>query len=68
MAWAKACDLEAEFKVLLASYSKHNLHPEEYIIGNDLLTSYKNRLFYHLLHQHRPPRFHLDNVEKNINV
>jgi hypothetical protein len=50
MAWAKAC-------------SNHNLHPEEYIVGSDLLTSYKNRVFYHLLHQHRPPCFHLDNVE-----
>ena len=63
MAWAKACDLEAEFKVLLASYSKHNIHPEEYIASSDLLTSHKNRLFYHLLHQHRQPRFCLNNAE-----
>jgi hypothetical protein len=63
MVWAKACGLEAEFKVLLALYSEHNLHPEEYIIGKNLLTSYKNWLFYHLLHQHCQPGFRLNNVE-----
>jgi hypothetical protein len=61
--WAKICGLEAEFKVLLALYSEHNLHPEEYIVGNNFLTSYKNRLFYHLLHRHHQPCFCLDNAE-----
>ncbi len=42
MVWAKACGLEEEFKELLSNFSDLKLHPDAYINGNGLLTSYKN--------------------------
>ena len=63
MVWAKACGLEEEFKALLSNFADLKLHPDAYINGNVLLTSYKNRLFYSFLHQHHQPPFRLDNAE-----
>jgi hypothetical protein len=63
MVGAKACGLEEEFKALLSNFSDLKLHPEVYINGNGLLTSYKNRLFYSFLHQHHQSPFCLDNAE-----
>ena len=48
-AWAKACSLEDEFKERVVSYSRPNLHPDEYRSDDTLLMTYKNRLFYSFL-------------------
>ena len=40
--WSKACGLEKEFKVLHSQFSNVKLHPDKYINGNCLLTSYNS--------------------------
>ncbi len=63
MVWTKACDLEAQCKELLESFSNLSLHREDKMWTGKLLTTYKNLMFYHLLYHHCQPLFHLDNAK-----
>jgi hypothetical protein len=63
MKWTEACNLTNEFQVLIDPFNNLNVHGDDKVQNEKVLTSYKYRMFYALLRQHRQPPFRLENAE-----
>ena len=63
MAWARECGLESECEALLSSINSTPTKDEKKYKDGEALITYKNRMFYDLLHRHRMPPFRMDNEE-----
>jgi hypothetical protein len=63
MEWARACGLEDDCKELLASLISSKNEEGDKSRSGEVLVTYKNRIFYDMLHCNRKPPFHMNNAE-----
>jgi hypothetical protein len=63
MAWAKACGLESECQDLLQMINTTSHDSDDKVRNGQVLVTFKNRMFYDFLNQHRMPPFYINNAE-----